>query len=241
MPLPLIGLTISRYTDDVSTSQLSMPEAYAQAITKAGGVPLLIPLGLTEDALQRIITRIDGILFTGGGDIHPERYGGAMSNQCQSVDADRDRIEIFLLRQIIQAPKPFLGICRGCHIINVGLGGSLYIDISTDRPKSLEHRRSRRDVLAHPVRIKEGSQLAKIIGAEEIEVNSRHHQAIQKLAAGLTAVAFAPDGVLEAIEMPDYSGFFGLGVQWQPEDMLEHKPARDLFRAFIQTARDISF
>ena len=241
MPLPLIGLTISRSTDDVSTTQLSIPEAYAQAITKAGGVPILIPLGLTEDALQRIITRLDGILFTGGGDIHPERYGGTMTNQCQSVDADRDRIEIFLLRQIIQAPKPFLGICRGCHIINVGLGGTLYTDISTDRPKSQEHRRSRRDMFAHPVKIKGGSQLAQVIGAEDLGVNSRHHQAIQKLAAGLTAVAVAPDGIIEAIELPDYPGFFGLGVQWHPEDMLEYKPERDLFRAFIQTARDISF
>jgi putative glutamine amidotransferase len=241
MSLPLIGLTISRSTDEMSTPQLSTPEAYAQAIAKAGGVPILIPLGLSEEALQKLITRLDGILFTGGGDIHPERYGGAFTNLCQSVDSDRDRVEIFLLRQIVQAPKPFLGICRGCHIINVGLGGTLYTDISTDKPASLEHRRSRRDKFSHPVKLKPSSMLAKIIGVEEFEVNSRHHQAIANLAAGIDAVAFAPDGIIEAIELPGYSGLFGLGVQWHPEDLLEHKPARDLFRGFVQATREFSF
>ena len=241
MLLPLIGLTISRSFDDLGTQYLSTPEAYAQAIAKAGGVPILIPLDLSEDALQRLITRIDGILFTGGGDVHPEHNGSTMNNLCQSVDADRDRIEIFLLRQIIQAPKPFLGICRGCQIINVGLGGTLYADISTQRPKSMEHRRSRRVMFAHPVKLKEGSQLAQIMGAEEFEVNSRHHQSIEILAAGLKAVAVAPDGIIEAIELPGYAGLFGLGVQWHPEDSLGHKPARDLFSAFVQAACDFAY
>ena len=100
----------------------------------------------------------------------------------------------------------------------------------------MEHRRSRRDMFAHPVKLKEGSQLAQIMGAEEFEVNSRHHQSIETLAAGLKAVAVAPDGIIEAIELPGYAGLFGLEVQWHPEGSLGYKPARDLFRAFEQAA-----
>jgi len=239
--LPLIGITISRSYDEIGSVRMSVPETYVQAIIKAGGVPFLIPQGLSEDAIQRLVTRIDGVLFAGGGDIHPERYSGAFSTLCKDVDIERDRLEIFLLRQIIQVPKPFFGICRGIQIINVGLGGTLYTDISTDKPIALEHRLSRREIFAHPVKLKATSLLAKVTDAEEFEVNSRHHQAIDTLAPGVKAVAFAPDGIIEGIELPSYSGLFGIGVQWHPEDLLEYKPARGLFRAFVQAAREFAY
>jgi len=221
--------------------RMYIAKAYIRAIVTAGGIPFLIPMGLTEDAIIRLVTRLDGVLFTGGGDIHPENYGAKSNTLCKDVDPERDRLEIFLLRNIIQAPKPFLGICRGIQLINVALGGSLYSDISTERPNSMEHRHARTDLFTHQVKITLNSRLIKIIGDGEIAVNSRHHQGINTLAAGLKAVAFAPDGIIEGIELPAYPGIFGIGVQWHPEDMLEQPSAKELFKAFVKAAREFAY
>jgi putative glutamine amidotransferase len=239
MPLPLIGLTSSRGVNRQKNNYLFVNEAYTAAITRSGGCPVLIPLGLPVDALQTIVGRLDGILFTGGGDVHPARYGNPFHRLVSDVDPDRDQVEIQLLRETLHTKRPFLGICRGLQVVNVALGGTLYEDLQDQRPGSSRHQFSgekARSYLAHPVQIDEQSQLSKIIQSTTAQVNSLHHQGIHELAADLKPVAYAPDGLIEAFELPGYP--FGLSVQWHPEWLPPEANMDAIFQKFIQIAAD---
>jgi putative glutamine amidotransferase len=210
---------------------------YTRAVAAAGGLPLIIPPGLSEEQLAELATRLDGILFTGGGDVHPARYGNLIHPLVSEVDEERDRVEIFLIQETARQMKPFFGICRGVQAINVALGGTLYEDILDQMPGAQSHQfsgQAPRDHLAHPVRVQEGSRLAGILGCTETGVNSLHHQGLRRLAPGLTPTAWAPDGLIEAVELPGRP--FCLGVQWHPEWLQEHAPMRALFRAFVEAA-----
>jgi putative glutamine amidotransferase len=210
---------------------------YTQAVASAGGLPLVIPLGLPEDRLAELAVRLDGILFTGGGDVHPGRYGNPMHPLVDGVDDDRDRVEIFLIREAARLGKPFFGICRGIQAINVALDGTLYEDILDQLPGAQPHQfsgQAPRNHLAHTVRVQEGSRLAGILGCPESGVNSLHHQGLCRLAPGLWPTAWAPDGLVEAVELTGHP--FGLAVQWHPEWLQEHAPMRALFRAFVEAA-----
>jgi putative glutamine amidotransferase len=237
MPLPLIGVTTSRQPNRKGYPIISVMEAYVRALQRAGAAPVLIPMGLPQEALQAVLARLDGLLLTGGGDIHPERYGGAPHPQVEAVDAERDETELGIARRVAQSRLPFFGICRGAQVLNVALGGTIYEHILDQFPGALDHAspdERPRGFLAHPIRIDEGSRLADIIGSDSAQVNSLHHQAIRQLAPGLRAIAFAPDGVVEAVELPGHP--FGLAVQWHPEWLQDHPPMQDLFRAFVQAA-----
>lgn len=235
---PLIGVTTYRFKNQYDAPQLAVNEAYTAALSNAGALPLLIPLGLPEAQLSALLLRLDGVLFTGGGDVHPERYGNRVHPLVDGVDSDRDRVEIHLLQKMLENGRPFLGICRGLQVINVALGGSLYEDILDQRPNALRHQyfpEMRRDYLAHEVKVESSSRLAGILGEKILFVNSLHHQGIQRLAGGLQATAFAPDGVIEAFELPEHP--FGLAVQWHPEALQAHAPMRRIFREFVQAAK----
>lgn len=237
MSAPLIGITTSRITSRSGLTMLAVTEAYVQAVIHGGGNPVLIPLGLSEDALREMLKRLDGVLFSGGGDVHPARYGSQPHPLVDEVDTDRDRVEIQLMQDILTTKKPFLGICRGLQVINVALGGSLYEDILDQRPGSLRHQYSPdwpRNYLAHPVQVDESSRLAGILGTTTAQVNSLHHQGIYQVAPGLRSTATAPDGVIEAFELPGYS--FGLAVQWHPEWLPDDPAMQALFRAFVEAA-----
>jgi putative glutamine amidotransferase len=212
-------------------------EAYVQAVAAAGGCPVLVPLGLIPEQLDNLLTRLDGILFTGGGDIDPSFYNTAPHPKVGDVDLDRDSVELYLLERAVDQEIPFLGICRGLQLVNVGLGGTLYADISMQRAGSLRHDYYPdypRDYLAHRVDLRAGSQLAGILGESPLEVNSLHHQGIDRLAPGLAPIASAPDGIVEAVELPEHP--FGLAVQWHPEWLGTHAPMRALFQVFVQAA-----
>jgi putative glutamine amidotransferase len=237
MSYPLIGVTTSRSTSRTGLSQITLTEAYAQALVRAGACPVLIPLGLPTALLQASLARLDGILFTGGGDIHPERYAGSEHPLVSDVDTDRDQVELSLLEEVVGRYMPFLGICRGLQLVNVGLGGSLYEDIVDQHPHGQRHQFSGeqpRNYLAHSVEILPESTMAGILGARRVQVNSLHHQGIRRLAPSLLATAKAPDGIIEAVELEDYP--FGLAVQWHPEWLQEHPPMVELFRAFARAA-----
>jgi putative glutamine amidotransferase len=234
---PLIGITTSRIYNRYGFSQIAVTEAYVKAVSRAGATPLLIPLGLPDAAYRALLDHLDGILFSGGGDVQPERYGGQPHPLVSEMDPDRDRVEISLLQDSLQSGKPFLGICRGLQLINVAMGGSLYEDLQVQYPKAQRHQffpEKPRSFPAHDVQIEPESRLAGILGTTQTEVNSLHHQGIRQLAAGLWASAYAPDGVIEAFELPDYP--FGLAVQWHPEWMQDLGPMRALFQAFTQAA-----
>lgn len=241
MSSPLIGLTTYRHLNNQGLPLHSITEAYVRAVSNAGGLPVLIPLGLPEETLDKLFQRLDGILFSGGGDVQPERYGSQPHPLVDDVDNDRDRVEIHLLQRTVQQGLPFIGICRGLQVINVALGGTLYEDILEQRPDSLKHRFYPdwpRTYLAHTIQLEKDSRLSQVLGASSVQVNSLHHQGIRELAAPLQAAAYAPDGLIEAFELAQYP--FGMAVQWHPEWLQEHPPMQSLFREFVRAADEKS-
>jgi putative glutamine amidotransferase len=233
--MPIIGLTTYRSENKAGNPILAITEAYTQALSAVGAAPLLIPNGLTSEQLAQVVERLDGVLFSGGGDIHPRFYGAREDSHLGLVDEDRDQVEIDLLRQVMGRGLPFLGVCRGFQLVNVALGGSLYTDIQAQAPGAGQHdfhKDRRRDYLAHPVQVTAESRLGTLLAAEQVQVNSLHHQGVRDLAPGLRPTAYAPDGILEAFELPDYP--FGLAVQWHPECLQAHPPMQRLFRAFVE-------
>lgn len=237
MPAPLIGLTSFRHPNPQGHPLISINEAYVKAVAAAGAVPLLIPLGLPRESLDLLLERLDGIVFTGGGDMQPEQYGSQPHPKVDGVDPDRDRVEMHLARCAIESKLPMLGICRGLQVINVALGGTLYEDIFDQHEGALKHQYDPgwpRDYLAHPVTLEKGSRLEQIIRTSEVQVNSLHHQGICQLAPSAVAVAYAPDGIIEAIELRDHP--YGLAVQWHPEWLPEHASMRAIFADFVRAA-----
>jgi putative glutamine amidotransferase len=231
---PLIGLTTSRMLNPLGDPAVGMNASYSNSITEAGGVPILIPLSLNNDDEDLLLSRLDGVLFTGGYDIDPRLYGNPFHPKAKGIDADRDRLEIHLVQAIIRLGKPFFGICRGCQVINVALGGTLYEDLSDQRPGDIQHDNHHhpRNYLAHQVTIQSKSQLSGILGKKTVQVNSLHHQGVNRLANSLNAIAHAPDGLIEAIELSSYP--FGMAVQWHPEELQEYQLMRGLFQAFVK-------
>jgi putative glutamine amidotransferase len=241
MNQPIIGITSSRIPQRYVRAQFGVTEAYVQAVARAGGLPMILPLGLPEAALLQILSHLDGLLLSGGGDMHPHAYGSKPHPKVRGIDEDRDRIEIFLLRQARVMDLPVLGICRGLQVINVALGGTLYEDIQEQRPGAIQHQYfglRPRDHRAHPVEVSPGSLLYDLLGQASPEVNSLHHQGIRNLAEGLTATAFAPDGLVEGFEVPGSS--FTLAVQWHPEWLPEDPAMQALFARFVAAGQSLS-
>ncbi len=239
MSLPLIGLTTSRSINATGIPLISITEAYVQAVLRAGGLPVLIPVGLSKPQIFEIYNHLQGLLLTGGGDIDPALFGGIPHPRVYDIDPQRDALEVALVQQAARNGLPFLGICRGIQVINVALGGKLYTDIRDQHPGALRHDMAPgfpRDLIAHPVEIKPGSCLAGLTGLTSLEVNSLHHQGLRSVAPSLQAMAFAPDGLVEAVELPGHP--FGLGVQWHPEWLPESVPMQAVFRGFVAAAGD---
>ncbi len=153
---PLIGITTYRTTNQYNNPILALGENYVRSVSQAGGLPVLVPLGLSEDLLSSLIAHLDGVIFSGGGDIEASAYGMESTPEVQDVDLDRDRVEIQMMREAASEGLPFLGICRGLQVINVALGGTLYTHIADQHPQALKHNYYPdwpRDHLAHPVRV----------------------------------------------------------------------------------------
>jgi putative glutamine amidotransferase len=237
---PLIG--IPGHSDQSSRSgapTFAQNRTYVEAIAITGGAPVLIPLNLDEEALRAIYERLDGLLLTGGVDVHPRHYGEAIHEKCGQIDEARDAVELTLTRWALAEGLPILAICRGIQVLNVAAGGTLYQDIASQSPDSLKHDYwpdYPRNLLAHQVTVNDDSQLVTILSQSQIGVNSMHHQAVKDLAPRFKAVARSTDGLIEAIEDHDHP--FALGVQWHPEELLEDAPPmRRLFGEFVSAAR----
>lgn len=235
---PIIGLTISIQTDE---KKLFTPTSYPSAIIEAGGIPVL--LNITRDPAQiaQYADLVDGVLFSGGDDVNPAAYGEAQHWNCGDVSPMRDEFEIQLLRTLLEKHpgKPILGICRGAQVLNVGMGGTLYQDLHSQLPDCIRHQQKQISVYAsHKAEIVPGTRLHAIYGADEVMVNSFHHQAVKEVGAGLTVSARAEDGVIEAIEMPEHPYF--VAVQWHPERLVERDATsahKALFSSFVQACR----
>ena len=225
---PIIGITA-----DIEDNHLKLNRDYAEAVDKAGACPVLLaPSRNTAD----IALRIDGILVSGGSDLHPSYYNedinyeiymlhtNTKDNEIKIVERDRSGFEFAIIHEIIKLKKPVLGICYGMQLINVAFGGSLYQDIRQQVPSAIEHREG-----WHTIKIDDN----KLIDRGEFKVNSSHHQAVKVIGQGLNAIAFSADGIVEAVCGEDYP--FLLGVQWHPErlrDCLSEK----IFRSFVEAA-----
>jgi len=238
MPAPLIGITTSRTLSSSNLPQIAVTEMYVRAIQQAGGMPVLLPVGLALDDLLHLRQSLHGILLSGGGDVHPDRFHGNLHPRISNIDVNRDELEIALIRLAAETSWPFFGICRGIQVINVAFGGSLFTDISEQFPGALRHDcypDMPRDFIAHTVNIQPGSLLERAVNSSELAVNSLHHQGINQLGAGLNVQASAPDSLIEAVQLKGHP--FGLGVQWHPE-WLPGSPANQaIFQAFVEAAK----
>lgn len=234
---PIIGITSGSVTNDSPLPFTHISSAYIQAVISAGGSPLVIPAETPLDHISSLLARIDGLLLTGGGDIDPRLFNGEEHARVYGIEPERDALEIQLVQTAVHNGLPFLGICRGHQVVNVALGGSLITDIASQAPQAQRHDwfpGVERDYLAHTVALQSDCRLSKILGSVEIRVNSLHHQSILQPASSLNVVAHAPDGIIEAIELPGHP--FGLGVQWHPEWLQNHLCMRNLFKALISAA-----
>lgn len=237
MGSPIIGVTTYQGKNDGKVPIVALLRVYVDAIVQAGGIPVLIPSILNDIARTELYEHLDGILFTGGGDIAVDRFGGDPHPRVDNVDGERDSIEIALLDTLVHDEKPFLGICRGFQIVNVGLGGTLYTHIEDQMPGALKHDYYpdyQRDFLAHKVKVQSGTNLAKILRETDLSVNSLHHQGAKEISPSLRPAAFAKDGLVEAVELPNHP--FGIAVQWHPEWLTNQPATQRLFRAFLEAA-----
>jgi putative glutamine amidotransferase len=234
---PIIGITTNQSANSYGQPIILLQQSYVRAVMQAGGVPMLIPSMISQDGWDAVYSRLDGILFSGGGDIALDHFAGDPHPRIDDVEPERDSVEIKMLQAAASDGKPFLGICRGCQVMNVALGGTLYTHLPDQLPNALDHSYpgNMRTVLVHEIKIEEGTRAAEIYGTPIIKVNSLHHQGLKDIAPMLRVAGHAPDGLVEAIELPDHP--FGLGVQWHPEWLTDQEVTRNLFRKFVEAAK----
>jgi len=221
---------------DEKKDSIWMLPGYMQGLEEAGAVPVILPLTESENVLKQTADKFDGFLFTGGHDVNPKLYGQEKTVHCEELCEERDRMEAYIFREaVLKQNKPALGICRGIQLFNVLLGGSLYQNIPTELPGAITHVKGPPyDVPAHTVRIVKKSPLYELFGKEHIEVNSYHHQGVNRIAEGLEIMALADDGLVEAVYMPDRQ--YVWAVQWHPEFSLNDEISKKIFASFVGKA-----
>lgn len=234
MSRPLIGITIG-YSKHPEF--FTLRDDYVRAVEKAGGLAVVLAPGRPEDAAD-LLSKLDGLLLTGGADVDPVLYGEEAHETVTRVIPERDAFEIALCREALGRDQPLLAICRGHQVLNVAMGGTLIQDIPSQVSGAFDHDPDReRWETAHEVRILPRTRLREILGAETIAVNSFHHQAVRDLGEGLVvSAASTVDGVIEGIEAPDRR--LAVGVQWHPEAFWDRPPDfQPLFEALVKAGR----
>jgi putative glutamine amidotransferase len=243
---PLIGITPEiDHGQQIQTRSpkervVYLKDRYLQAVLDHGGLAVILPVTDDPAWIRECARRCDGFVLTGSAfDVPPEFYGDSPRPGLGPTKPERSVFERALLEQALRADQPVLGICGGMQLINVALGGTLYQDITRERPRSRDHQQKiKKTSTSHAVALNPASRLAAIMKApgNRIRVNSTHHQAVRDLAPGLVACGLAPDGLIEAIESLGHRLL--IGVQWHPELLYEkHPEAARLLRAFIRAAR----
>jgi len=244
-PLILMTPYTERRGSELGDDAVSLSNRYMMAVVAAGGVPGILPLIPDTATLAELVRRADGLVLTGGEDVQPGLYAKALApalrRKVKLVEPERDLVELMLVREAIRQQCPILAICRGHQMLNVALGGTLVVDIPTQVPGCVRHRRlDRRFDLVHDVAVQPGSRLAGLLGESRVGVNSTHHQAVDRVAPTLLASARADDGVVEAME-PDPAQNGGLpwvlSVQFHPERLYDrYPPMLALFNGLVRAA-----
>lgn len=213
---------------------------YVRSIEAAGLAPAVVPPLGAADAAHAILDRCAGLILTGGEDVDPARYGAPAHPQAGAPNIRRDATEIALFHAARARRLPVLAVCRGIQVANVALGGTLIQDLPTERPGGVAHdQEADQNQRTHAVSVVRGSRLADALGATALDVNSYHHQAVDRLAPELLVTATAPDGIVEGVEASDPKWWM-VGVQWHPEDLTtDGQPwDRGLFATFARVVRD---
>lgn len=241
---PLIGLptqTLEEIPGELPQCWV-MSQRYVLTLAAAGAVPYVIPLLDDQATLRAIYETLDGVFLCGGVDVGPQHYGQSRHRLCGRTDEARDRTELQLVEWAMADKKPVFGVCRGIQVINIAHGGTLHQDIAFEIKGAIKHDyfpiqgRYSRDLLTHSVDVDTESRLGSLLGVRSIKVNSMHHQAIERVGHGLVPTAWAPDGVIEALE--SQNGHYLVGVQWHPEELAATDPRmRRLFGQFIRESR----
>ena len=238
MSKPWIGIP-TRYDND--SKRFTQDRYYLDALRWAGSVPVLIPVGSDQSLIEEYADKLDAVLLPGSPtDIDPIHYGCEPHPKLGRLFKERDQTDFHLLEVAEGRRLPVLGICYGVQSLNVYRGGSLVQDIPAEIPAALAHDREGepKEIKSHSIRLRENSRLSRLHRQAEADVNSYHHQAVDVPGKNLSAVATAPDGVVEAIE--DDRGPFTIGVQWHPETGWQTDSfARALFLAFVEAAREV--
>ena len=243
---PLIGVTTSevRVPDHVSPlpqsdpprREMALGRKYTMAVEAARGLPVVMP-PMHDEAIGPLLDRLSGVLLSGGPDMDPGTYGGRYHPQLGPTEPDLDHFELQVVKEALERGMPVLAICRGAQVLNVALGGDLYQHLPEDPGGAVEHRKRTADApdTAHDVEVEPSTHLAGALHLYgSCNVNSFHHQAAHRLGEGLRPVAWAPDGVVEGIELPDRD--FAVGVQWHAEAMVDRPEQLALFEAFVEAA-----
>ncbi|HJQ84637.1 MAG TPA: gamma-glutamyl-gamma-aminobutyrate hydrolase family protein [Candidatus Binatia bacterium] len=236
MARPLVGIT--SYGRAGQRQTFSLPCEYVDVVRLAGGVPVVLPA--VEGEIPEALEAVDALILPGGGDIDPAHYGGVRHEANYGISPERDGFELGVARAAIARPDlPILCICRGMQLVNVALGGDLLSHIPDHFGETVVHRHPELRPVPHDVRIDPASRLAALLGETELTVHSVHHQAVGRLGKGLRAVAWSPDGVIEAVESEQHP--FLIGLQWHPElAALGDERQRRLFEALVEHRRQQS-
>ena len=235
----MIGVTAWREIPKESSPYFLTREKDVEAVIGAGALPALLPAGIPLKDIPDLVDNFNGFVFTGGGDLDPTLFGEESHEKVEGINPQRDAFELALMREVLARDLPLLAICRGMQTLNVACGGNLFLDIASQLPQAGKHDwwgNYERDKLVHTVRIEPKSKLGEILKVTEAQTNSLHHQAVREPGDDLRAVAWAEDGVIEAIEHAEKR--FVVGVQWHPEWLQDQEPMLALYRAFVEACRE---
>jgi putative glutamine amidotransferase len=240
MEKPIIGLNAdyaSATRDKPSFTYVAA--GYYDAISKVGGVPVIIPPLDCDNDLERILHAVDGVVLVGGADLDPRRDGWMLHPMIRTLAPRRELFDRRLMRLIADHRKPVFGIGAGMQLLNVTMGGNLLLHIPEDRPGALPHHDPLDPAHRHTLELTPGSLMERVYGDGELRVNSMHHMALDEVADGFEVTARCPDGIVEAIEsrIPDW---FALGTQFHPE--ADTASALDLrvFEEFVEGVKESS-
>ncbi len=239
MSQPIIGVTPSAGLNELGVRTYSIAADYTQAIQRAGGLPVVLPLHITD--IDAVLNLVDGLVFSGGGDIEPGLFNQEKHETTTYIDEERDAFELALMQAAFERDVPILAICRGIQVMNVGLGGDLIQDIHSQTDSEKEHAQRAVGVGEHDLfqtaTVDDGDNpVTQALGTGSIDINSFHHQALGTVPDVLEVVAKGDDGIIEAVYAPGKS--YAIGTQWHPERLAaQHEEHQRLFDGLVEAAR----